>query len=68
MADLMAEAMDQRPDLAAALAQRDSAESNIPVARAAGRPAFDIRLGNYNLLGVNITVPIFTGFSVDYGV
>jgi TolC family type I secretion outer membrane protein len=80
MADLMAEAMRQRPDLAAARAQRDSAEANITVARAAGRPSIAISAGhdlvvttgtpqqNYSLIGVNVTVPIFTGFNVDYGV
>jgi len=80
MADLMAEAMRQRPDLAAARAQRDSAEANITVARAAGRPSVSISAGhhlvvttdsaqqNYSLIGVNVTVPIFTGFNVDYGV
>jgi outer membrane protein len=80
MADLMAEAMRQRPDLAAAQAQRDSAEANITVARAAGWPSISISAGrdlidttgvpnqNYSLIGVNVTVPIFTGFNVDYGV
>jgi outer membrane protein len=80
MADLMAEAMRQRPDLAAALAQRDSAEANIAVARAAGRPSISVSAGrdlidttgiphqNYSLIGVNVTVPIFTGFNVAYGV
>jgi outer membrane protein len=80
MADLMAEAMRQRPDLAAARAQRDSAEANIAVARAAGRPSISISAGrnlidttgipheNYSLIGVNVTVPIFTGFNVAYGV
>jgi TolC family type I secretion outer membrane protein len=80
MADLMAEAMRQRPDLAAALAQRDSAEANVTVARAAGRPSISVSAGrdlidttgiphqNYSLIGVNVTVPIFTGFNVDYGV
>ena len=42
MADLMAEAARQRPDLAAAQAQRDSAEANITVAAAAGRPSISI--------------------------
>jgi outer membrane protein len=80
MADLMAEAMRQRLDLAAALAQRDSAEANVTVARAAGWPSISVSAGrdlidttgiphqNYSLIGVNVTVPIFTGFNVDYGV
>jgi outer membrane protein TolC len=76
----MAEAMRQRPDLAAALAQRDSAEANVTVARAAGWPSISVSAGrdlidttgiphqNYSLIGVNVTVPIFTGFNVAYGV
>jgi outer membrane protein len=78
--DLMAEAMRQRPDLAAALAQRDSAMADVTVARAAGRPSISIYAGkdridttgiplqNYGQIGVSITVPIFTGFNVGYGV
>jgi TolC family type I secretion outer membrane protein len=80
MADLMAEAMRQRPDLAAAQAQRDSAEANIRIARAVGRPSISVQAGrdlidttgiphqNYSLIGVTVTVPIFTGFNVDYAV
>jgi TolC family type I secretion outer membrane protein len=80
MSDLMAEAMRQRPDLAAALAQRDAAEANIGVARAAGRPSISISAArefadttgvqnqNYSVIGINVTVPIFTGFNVGYGV
>ena len=80
MADLMAEAARQRPDLKAAQAQRDAAESNITVARAAGRPV--ITLGapysytaqagfphqSNNQVGINVTWPLFTGFNVNYGV
>jgi outer membrane protein len=80
MADLMAEATRQRPDLAAALAQRDAAVANVTVARAVGWPTISISAGrnladttgvpnqNYSLVGVNVTVPIFTGFNVAYGV
>ena len=80
MADLMAEAMQQRPDLAAAQAQRDAAEANVGVARAAGRPSISVSAGrdmidttgiphqNYSQIGVNVTVPIFTGFNATYGV
>jgi outer membrane protein len=80
MSDLMAEAARQRPDLAAARAQRDSAEADITVARAQGRPSitvgalhtFNYQQGvpnlDYNQLGINITVPLFTGFNVSYGV
>lgn len=80
MADLMAEAARQRPDLAAAQAQRDSAESNISVAAAAGRPSISIGAmhnftsttgvpnQNYDQVGITVTVPIFTGFNVKYSV
>jgi outer membrane protein TolC len=80
MADLMAEAMRQRPDLAAARAQRDAAEANVAVARAVGRPSISIQGGrslaytagvanqNYNQVGVYVTVPIFNGFNTAYGV
>jgi outer membrane protein len=80
MADLMAAAQQQRPDLAAALAQRDSAESDITVARAVGRPSISVGAARdwnntsgiptekYTQLGVTVTVPLFTGFSVGYGV
>jgi len=80
MKDLMAEAMHQRPDLAAALAQRDAAVADVTVARAAGRPSISVSAGrtridttgvplqNYNQIGVTLTVPIFNGFSVGYGV
>jgi outer membrane protein len=80
MSDLMAAAMRQRPDLAAALAQRDSAEADITVARAVGRPSIALTGGrnrvdttavplqNFSQVGVTVTVPIFTGFSVGYGV
>jgi outer membrane protein TolC len=80
MADLMAEAGRQRPDLKAAQAQRDAAESNITVARAAGRPvitvgaqhSFITQTGvpneNFNRVGLSVTWPLFTGFNVSYGV
>jgi outer membrane protein len=80
MPDLMAEAMRQRPDLAAAQAQRDSSVADITVARAAGRPSIALSAGrdrvtvtdvptqSYSQIGVTLTVPIFTGFSVGYGV
>jgi outer membrane protein TolC len=80
MSDLMSEAVRQRPDLAAARAQRDSAEADITVARALGRPSitvgashtFNYQQGtpnlDYNQIAINITVPLFTGFSVSYGV
>jgi outer membrane protein len=80
MEDLMAEATRQRPDLAAARAERDAAVAGITVARAVGRPSISIVAGrstlnqtgiptqNYGQVGINVTVPIFTGFAVGYGV
>jgi len=80
MADLMSEATRQRPDLAAAFAQRASAEADITVARSVGRPSIaltgghdridtsGVPLQNYSQVGVTLTVPIFTGFGVGYGV
>jgi outer membrane protein TolC len=80
MADLMAEAKRQRPDLGAALAQRDAAVANVTIARAVGRPSISIQGGrsysyvtgvpsqDYNQIGIYVTVPVFSGFSVDYGV
>lgn len=80
MADLMAEAVRQRPDLKAAQAQRDAADYAITVARAAGRPSITIgavhtyttQTGvlseNYNQVGINVTWPLFSGFATSYGV
>jgi TolC family type I secretion outer membrane protein len=80
LADLMHEAERQRPDLAAARFQRDAAESDITVAKAAGRPSISLGVQhhytaqtsvqnqNYDQIGVSITWPLFTGFNVNYGV
>jgi outer membrane protein len=80
MADLMAEAARQRPDLKAAQLQRDAAESAITVARATGRPSIafgaihsftsttDVQNQNYNEIGVTVTWPLFTGFATSYSV
>lgn len=80
MADLMAEAMRQRPDLAAARAQRDTAEANVTVARATGRPVISLGAGRdfmdtsgipnqrYNQIGLTVTVPLFNGFNTSYAV
>lgn len=80
IADLMAEAARQRPDLAAARAERDAAESSIKVAQSVGLPSISIGAlhsytsttgvpnQNYNQIGINVTVPIFSGFNATYGV
>ncbi len=80
MSDLMTEAMRQRPDLAAAQAQRDSAVADVTVARAAGRPSIAVFAGrtridtsgvpiqNYSQIGVTVTLPIFSGFKAGYDI
>jgi TolC family type I secretion outer membrane protein len=80
MADLMKEAVRQRPDLAAARFQRDASEANITVARATGLPSISIGAmhhltattgvptQNYDQIGISISVPIFSGFSTTYAV
>jgi outer membrane protein len=80
MSDLMTEAMRQRPDLAAAQAQRDSAVADVTVARAAGRPSIAVFAGrtridtsgvpiqNYSQVGVTVTLPIFSGFKAGYDI
>jgi len=78
--DLMAEASRQRPDLAVARAARDAAEADLTVAKSAGRPTITVGASrsylntpgvvreNYNTIGVNVSVPLFNGFSTTYGV
>jgi outer membrane protein TolC len=80
LAELMTQAARQRPDLNAALAQRDAAEANVTVARAVGRPSISIGANhttidttglprqNYDQVGVYLSVPFFSGFSAGYGV
>jgi outer membrane protein TolC len=80
MADLMREASRQRPDLAAAQFQREAAVADITVARSTGLPSISIGAEhhftsttgvpnqNYDQFGVSVTIPIFSGFSVTYGV
>ncbi len=80
MADLMAEAARQRPDLGAAQAVRDAASAEVTVARAAGRPTLSFGMSrsaaditgipsqNYNTVGFSVTVPIFNGFGTTYGI
>jgi outer membrane protein TolC len=80
IADLMAEAARQRPDLAAAQAQRDAAAADVTAARATGRPVISVGAArnfvqmpgfpnqNYNTLALSVTVPVFTGFDTLYRV
>ena len=78
LAALIDQASAQRPDLAVARAQRDAAEANVTVARATGRPSLSLTASrnlsevtglpnqNYSVIGVTLTVPVFTGFNVHY--
>lgn len=80
VAQLIDTAASQRPDLAAARAQRDSAKSDLQVAKAAGWPTISLAGGrdfsestgvprqSYNTIGVSFSWPIFTGYNVTYGV
>ncbi len=80
IADLMAEATLQRPDLAAAEAARASAAADVDAARATGRPVITLGASrnfiqspgapnqNYNVLALNVTVPLFNGFDTTYRV
>jgi len=78
--DLMREAVRQRPDLAAAYAQRDAAQADVRSARATGRPSITVGATrnhieiagfpnqNYGSLALGFTWPVFTGFGTTYGV
>ena len=75
---LIAEARNQRPDLAAAEAQIKAAEANVKVAESADKPKISVT-SNLGLsdtsvsdtarsagLGVEISIPIFTGYANGY--
>jgi outer membrane protein len=78
VAELMAEAARQRPDLASALAARDAAAADVAAARATGRPSISVGAArnfvdtaglanqNYNSVGISIAWPLFTGFNTTY--
>lgn len=80
MEELMAEAARQRPDLAAARAQRDAAIADVSFARSAGLPTISIEAGrttvkqtsvptqNYGQVGIHVSIPLFSGFADAYGV
>lgn len=76
---LIDEARQHRPDLQAAAAQVKAAESSADAARAAGRPTISLTASanQYNIsgidshsstVGINLNVPIFSGFSTTYSV
>jgi outer membrane protein len=80
---LIAQARRRRPDLKAAQAQLDAAQSNIDYARAAGLPRLSLGAGpswqetasggsdlgsHANSIGLTLSVPIFSGFDTTYRV
>jgi outer membrane protein len=76
--ELIAEARRRRPDLAAAEAQIAAAEAGIASARAAGKPSISVSTDLAYLnressdssrsggIGLNVTIPLFTGFANTY--
>jgi len=78
VSELIAEARRRRPDLAAAEAQVKAAEAGISLAEANGKPTVSLttNLGYLDrqfadstrsgAIGVNVTIPLFTGFSSTY--
>ena len=76
---LIDEARQRRPDLQAAAAQVKAAEASVDAARAAGRPTISLTASanqinsgglssNSSLVGVNLTVPVFSGYAPTYRV
>jgi TolC family type I secretion outer membrane protein len=76
---LIEEARRRRPDLQAAAAQVKASEASADAARAAGRPSISLTgSANQNnsaginsrssLVGINLSVPIFSGYAPTYGV
>jgi outer membrane protein len=76
--ELIVEARRRRPDLAAAEAQIAAAEAGIATARAAGKPSISVTTDLAYLnressdpsrsggIGLNVTIPLFTGFANTY--
>lgn len=76
---LIEEARQRRPDLQAASAQVKAAEASADAARAAGRPSISLTASadqsniaginsHGSLLGINLSVPIFSGYAPTYRV
>ena len=76
---LIEEARRHRPDLQAAAAQVKAAEASADAARAGGRPTISLSASanqisnsgissNNSLVGINLSVPIFSGFAPTYRV
>jgi len=80
IAELIAAAKRQRPDLTAAEAQLRAAEAGIQTARASGLPSISLAAsGQYqdnslpdatrgHTVGINVSIPLFSGFSTTYRV
>lgn len=78
--ELIEKARKLRPDFAAAQARVSAAQSNVDAERAAGRPSVALSASrnvldpagggaNYSSqIGVNLTIPIFSGFTRSYRV
>jgi len=76
---LIEEARQHRPDLQAAAAQVKAAEASADAARAAGRPSISLTASanqytiagidsHSSLVGINLSVPIFSGYATTYHV
>jgi outer membrane protein len=76
---LIEQARQHRPDLQAAEAQVKAAQASADAARAAGRPTISLSASsnqyNYSginshgsMVGINLSVPLFSGFSTTYRV
>lgn len=74
---LIEEARRHRPDLYAASAQLKAAEATVDAARAAGKPSISLTASTSHInsagtssrgaaAGINLTVPIFSGFAPTY--
>jgi outer membrane protein len=76
---LIKEARQRRPDLQSVAAQVKAAEASADAARAAGRPTISLTAttnkyytsdinSNGSLVGINLSIPIFSGFDTTYRV
>ena len=76
---LIEEARRRRPDLQASAAQVKAAEASADAARAAGRPSISLTASanqnsisginqNNSVFGVNLSVPLFSGYATTYRV
>ena len=79
ISSLIEQARQRRPDLQAAAAQVKAAEAGADAARAAGKPTISLTASStqYNYsgidshgsqVGINLSIPIFSGYSTTYSV